>query len=78
MSNDTIERMDKFKWGERPDRSVTQTQCMVCLEDFTDEQEVRRLPCSHLFHSECIDEWLRRCTDCPICKTNVDRVIRDY
>ena len=21
-----------------------------------------------VFHEKCIDEWLRRCTDCPICK----------
>lgn len=21
-----------------------------------------------VFHQKCIDEWLRRCTDCPICK----------
>lgn len=77
LSNETIDRVDKFRWGEGA-REHTQTQCMVCLSSFADGEEVRRLPCSHIFHAPCIDEWLRRCTDCPICKANVDRAVRQY
>ena len=32
-------------------------RCLVCLEDYQDEEELRRLTkCSHLFHRECIDQ----------------------
>ncbi|CAK0838916.1 unnamed protein product [Prorocentrum cordatum] len=34
-----------------------------------------RVPALAMPHPE---EWLRRCTDCPICKDNVDRAIRHY
>lgn len=78
LNTETIERLDKFRWGERGTSEDAQTQCMVCLCDFSNGEEVRRLPCNHTFHASCIDEWLRRCTDCPICKANVDRAVRQY
>merc|ERR1712190_695737 len=63
LSNETIDRLDKFTW-EGNGNENSQTQCMVCLSNFIVGEEVRRLPCNHLFHASCIDEWLRRCTDC--------------
>lgn len=77
LTSSAIDRLEKFRWGEqRPGGAAAQSQCMVCLSDFAADEEVRRLPCGHMFHAACIDEWLRRCTDCPICKANVDRAVR--
>ena len=42
------------------------------------DEEVRKLPCGHYFHKGCIDEWLTRSCECPICKHNIDRDIREY
>lgn len=72
----TIEEIEQFTWP--PGGHMTQRTCMVCLEDFQLSTCCRRLPCGHVFHQSCIDEWLKRCTDCPICKANVDRAIRNY
>ena len=32
--------------------------CSVCAEDFVDSDNVRILPCGHLYHRHCIDPWL--------------------
>ena len=32
------------------ERSQECTQCMVCLDDYGDGDEVRTLPCMHFFH----------------------------
>lgn len=71
MAAENIGRLETYIFKDRRADS-SQTQCMVCLGDFEDDDEVRKLPCSHVFHKGCIDEWLRRCSDCPICKANVD------
>ena len=55
-----------------PKREVpfTQPTCSICLDDFEDGQTiVRELPCSHIFHPECIDGFLRENSSlCPMCK----------
>lgn len=44
-------------------------QCSICLEDFKVGDKNRRLPsCRHVFHQSCIDLWLLRRADCPLCK----------
>lgn len=45
--------------------------CPICLEEFRSGQERRTLPCLHGFHKECIDNWLRSHSTCPICKYDV-------
>lgn len=46
--------------------------CAICLEDFYEGVELRKLPCKHEFHVECIDPWLlTRKKLCPICKADV-------
>ncbi|WOL07435.1 hypothetical protein Cni_G16176 [Canna indica] len=57
-------------------QSVVQTDnieepCAVCLEKPSIGDTIRHLPCLHKFHKDCIDEWLRRKTACPICKNGI-------
>ncbi|KAF9346978.1 hypothetical protein BGX26_001504, partial [Mortierella sp. AD094] len=47
-------------------------ECVICLEDFEDETELRVLPCRHEYHVACIDNWLiTRKKFCPICKRDI-------
>jgi len=45
--------------------------CCICLDDFQDGEDIRRLPCFHIFHQDEIDKWLRDNNSCPICKTPI-------
>ena len=43
--------------------------CAVCVEDFKTDENVRVLPCQHIFHPKCIDIWLDEYSSlCPLCK----------
>mmetsp|Transcript_90347 Transcript_90347/g.292436 ORF Transcript_90347/g.292436 Transcript_90347/m.292436 type:complete len:558 (+) Transcript_90347:141-1814(+) len=55
-------------WRSAERAGDTQQQCMVCLAEFAEGESLRQLGCDHLFHRQCIDEWLRRSAACPICK----------
>ncbi|XP_044485573.1 ERAD-associated E3 ubiquitin-protein ligase HRD1A-like [Mangifera indica] len=43
-------------------------KCCICLEEFEGGVKVGRLPCSHVFHGDCIDQWLKRSPTCPLCR----------
>ncbi|KAL3843484.1 hypothetical protein ACJIZ3_000887 [Penstemon smallii] len=48
--------------------------CAVCLLEFEDNDYVRMLPvCSHAFHVDCIDIWLRSHANCPLCRAGIFR-----
>ncbi|OVA10267.1 zinc finger protein [Macleaya cordata] len=42
--------------------------CAVCMDEFSTEEEVTWLPCSHYFHENCILPWLRIRNTCPLCR----------
>ncbi|OIV90845.1 hypothetical protein TanjilG_15578 [Lupinus angustifolius] len=47
-------------------------ECAVCLCEFEDAETLRLIPvCDHVFHPECIDEWLASHTTCPVCRANL-------
>ncbi len=59
------------RFGTSPEDKVMvgniATSCVICAENFTHGESVRRLPCQHIFHPSCIDPWLlERATTCPL------------
>lgn len=46
-------------------------KCAICLGEYEDGEEVKRLPCGHLFHGECVDRWLKVNKVCPVCKQSI-------
>jgi len=58
------------------DREGGESECPVCFAGYDVGDELRTLPCMHIFHVECIDRWLTSgreasCT-CPVCHSNID------
>ncbi|XP_032569211.1 E3 ubiquitin-protein ligase RNF115-like isoform X2 [Chiroxiphia lanceolata] len=68
---------DKEKISSLPTVPVTQEQvdtgleCPVCKEDYSVAEQVRQLPCNHVFHSSCIVPWLELHDTCPVCRKSL-------
>ncbi|XP_004501279.1 E3 ubiquitin-protein ligase At1g63170-like isoform X2 [Cicer arietinum] len=48
--------------------------CCICIANYENNDDLRELPCSHLFHKECVDTWLKINALCPLCKSEVGNV----
>lgn len=60
--------------GCAKEEKTVHSTCSVCQEDFSEGDKVVRLNCEHIFHTNCISNWLYRYrhTSCPMCKATVD------
>lgn len=56
--------------GERND-SLNNNTCSICLDKFTEGEDVIISECSHVFHRECVLEWLQKKDGCPMCRQSM-------
>jgi len=46
--------------------------CTICLENFKGPDKIVEFSCKgHIYHKECIKEWVRKSDLCPLCKYNM-------
>ncbi|KAK2975088.1 hypothetical protein RJ640_014450 [Escallonia rubra] len=49
--------------------SSLEGECVVCLQELVSAgQEIARMPCRHMFHGDCVVQWLERSHLCPLCR----------
>lgn len=44
-------------------------QCGVCMDSFQDGEDIKKLFCEHIFHKECLNQWLQSKKNCPLCES---------
>lgn len=65
----------KFSDISDGEKGFREQVCAICIADFEKEDEVKVLPCGHVFHSSCIDPWGEQSSLCPLCKTEVENKV---
>ncbi|PVZ97597.1 hypothetical protein BB558_006438 [Smittium angustum] len=50
-------------------------ECLICIEELKDDDLLRIIPCYHLFHRNCIDNWLlEKSGSCPKCRLDLGKI----
>lgn len=66
----------QMPWERRPSSSHqvdSKKQCPICLDDYDIGDEICSSPnheCPHVFHVECMSEWLMKRNECPLCRAD--------
>ena len=62
-----------------PTKRVSSKLCSICLEDFKSSDEIchSKSGCGHIYHVECLLEWMMRNADCPICRAVILSPVSD-
>ena len=42
-------------------------QCGICMDSFRENEKIKKLTCDHIFHIECMTQWLQTKKTCPFC-----------
>lgn len=61
-----------FTYGGKQVVESHDDACTICLERFEKGDALRVLQCRHSFHLACVDQWLARSGQCPVCKHSID------
>ncbi|XP_065191220.1 uncharacterized protein LOC135822392 [Sycon ciliatum] len=69
-SSDVVQQLPTFQYSGDGGMTVTAAaaaQCSVCMDSYTPDSVLARLPCGHEFHKECIERWLLNSSpNCPL------------
>jgi hypothetical protein len=63
LLNDSINNIDDIE-------SIV-GDCSVCLDSLHNSKELIQLVCGHIYHKECVYEWISRKNTCPNCRKSI-------
>lgn len=66
--NETVHRLLPIRHAEREN-------CTICLNEPSDTS-IYVLPCLHMFHESCIQQWYQSQKSCPNCRIEMIQLIR--
>lgn len=46
--------------------------CSICLGEYEEGEALSKLPCSHIYHDDCIDSWCSNHIRCPLCNYDLE------
>ena len=56
----------------KSETAVSTEDCSICLEPYQENDKIVQLTCNHIFHKNCIREWLQnKQNNCPLCRLPV-------
>ncbi|CAL0326533.1 unnamed protein product [Lupinus luteus] len=54
---------------ELPSDNQESDSCIICQEEYKDQEKIGVLRCEHEYHADCLKKWLLVKNVCPICKS---------
>ena len=45
--------------------------CSICIDEFKKGDSIRKLVCKHKFHDNCLLEWVKLHSECPMCRKSI-------
>lgn len=70
LGEDDLNSIKTMKFSEITDTKIDEKKCSICMTNFDDDEIISIIKCNHIFHEECIKEWLKEYSyKCPVCRT---------
>ena len=77
IAHEQIDKLETLTFdanaAQGKDESDCEVKCLVCQFPYEADESLRRLPCGHAFHSQCVAQWLKDNDVCPYCRQTIVR-----
>lgn len=60
---------------EAPTGDELGNTCIICRQQITAEDS-RKLPCNHVYHTNCLIRWVSEHTSCALCQYDLSRLVK--
>lgn len=70
----TVDSYEDYVKKERQRGKEAETMCVICTEEYKNKDKVIQLKCNdkHVFHEECIRQWIVKKAICPTCRFDLN------
>jgi hypothetical protein len=72
VAQDHISNLPTYTFADKDvktlDANDSKCKCLVCQFSYEEGETLRKLPCGHCFHAECVDQWLKDKDCCAYCR----------
>ena len=75
--NDVLKKDNKIELNNSDCFKLSQIDednkvCVICFSNFELEENVVKIKdCEHLYHFDCLNEWVKRKQECPTCRQKI-------
>ena len=65
-----IKKIPRFVYQKNKYNNLD-NKCVVCQYDFKNGDNITKLTCGHIFHTDCVGTWLENNKICPMCHKEI-------
>lgn len=69
--SDSNEAILIFNYNSDEKDNYLNNNCVICLEEYNDDDEIIKVKCNHLYHMNCYDEFVKTSQKCGICRESM-------
>ena len=68
---DILEQLPESEIEDTSQLTEDTNECYICFTNFSKLDKITIFPCTHMFHSFCVEAWLKEKDFCPVCKNKI-------
>jgi Ring finger domain len=72
------EELAKLQVVSFSELQTDEKNCSICLDEFLAESQLYAIPCKHLFHKACLEDWVAENYKCPVCRGEIAKYKVDF
>ena len=70
LNKKQINKIPRFIYNKIRYKNI-ENKCVVCQYEYKNGENLTKLPCGHIFHTDCVDTWLSGNKICPMCHKEI-------